>query len=139
MDLLTVSLAIFTIAEKAFSLKDKLSTRKEKNSENLSKWLQSTGDLLSSIARSLRENRYPHDKCSQLKHTLDQMSSSLEPYLDDREIGEFYSLIDSAYQIEKLFGEIQSLDSQEKERNIRSIEDSVGKFYAAANFVNLNN
>ena len=137
MELLTVSLAIFTIAEKVFNLRDKFSSKKENESTKLNSWLLSTGDLLSSVAKGLRENRYPHEKCSQLKYTLDHMSAALEPYFEDREIGEFYALIDSAFQVEKLFGEMQTLSAEEKEKNICLIENAVGKFYAAANFANL--
>lgn len=137
MDLLTVSLAIFTIAEKVFSLREKLFNSREDETAKLASWFQSTGDLLSSVAKGLRLDVYPYEKCAQLKYTLDQMSTVLESYLDDREIGEFYSLIESAYRVEQLFGEMRTLTENEREQNIRAIEDAVGKFYAAANFIKL--
>lgn len=135
MELLTVTLAILSIAEKVFSLKDKFSSKK--SNLKLDEWLHSTGDLLSSISKALRENRYPHDKCAQLKYTLDQMNLALQSYLSQSQIEELYTLINSAYQVERMFGEMQSLTEEEKEYNIQAIESAVGKFYAAANFIKL--
>ena len=56
--------------------KTKESFQSSKSQETLSQWLHSTGDLLSSVAKSLRENRYPHDKCSQLNYTLQNIKKS---------------------------------------------------------------
>ena len=131
MEILTTITALLSIVNTALDLKPKLKDNIKR--EDLASWLLDVAVLLQSIPNDFRNGRYPYAKCSQLHYFLSNIKEILEHYTSEENINLLTHTIENAYQIERLFGELQLLDNDtQREFNLIKLEEASGTFLAAS-------
>lgn len=133
MEILATITALLTIADLVLNLKSRFSNKAQL--EDLASWLMDISILMRSISQDFRKEIYPHTKCGQLQYFLNNMQQILDPHLSDTEIHDLTELMNQAYQIERLFGEIQLAPTVTREANLARLEEISGVFFAASKTV----
>lgn len=135
MEILTTITALLSIVDTILNIKTRLKSDDKKS--DLASWLLDISVLLQGIARDFKNDIYPHQKCGQLHYFLMNMNNTIYDELSEEEALYLKNLIEEAYQIEKLFGEIQHCTPEQKALNLHKLEESSGVFLAASKTVNL--
>lgn len=135
LEILTGTLCFLNIIDAVFKIKDKISTKDDK--EGASYFLNKIGNLLNSVADDLEKGIYPHDKCSEMWSYLKGFESIMESKISVSERVSLQNEIAKAYQVEKLLGELQQLSDSDRQKNINLLKSCAGSFYAASTLVKL--
>lgn len=135
MDFVSAVSAIVGLTQSFFDIKDKLKNKEEK--AMLSEWLISAGDLLAGVAGDIRGSVYPYAKCSQLNHILNNISHYTADLFDKVELEKVKLMVDEAYKVEQMFTDLNSMNQQNRDKNLNKIEESVGIFYSLGSFIKL--
>lgn len=134
MEILAGILSILQIAELAFNLKNHIS--KKEDADNIAQLFDNIGVLIEAVAQDLSNNNYPHSKCAEMSYLLSQFGTVLEKY-SKQDVEKLQSCLQTAVQVERLFGELQTLTEQEKTKNISTLLSASGTFRAAATLAKL--
>lgn len=133
MEILTTIGSLLSVGESLFSLKDRFTS----NKENIISWLKELADLVESVAHDLEAGIYPHSKCAQMEFYLLSLYDILKKHLEPQHSKKLFDLIQQAYQVEKLLGELNTLTSKEKEYNISVMLGAAGTFRGLADYLKL--
>lgn len=135
MDFISVVSSIVGITQSLFDIKDKLINKKDQ--VKLSEWLISTGDLLAGVVGDIRNNVYPYAKCSQLNHNLIYLYQYTSDLFEKDTLEKISIMLSEAYKVEQMFTDLNSMNQQNRDKNLNKIEESVGIFYSLGSFIKL--
>lgn len=130
METLSVILSLISIVQGILNLKDKFKSNENKN--EVSQLLMSIGNLLEEVALEMKMGQYPASKCAELNYYLRSIKDKLSEYMKDAEIKNLENLIMEAYQVERLFGELQASNSEQRMLNFEKLDEAAGSFRAAS-------
>lgn len=135
MEILTTITALLGVINSVLSIKDRLTRDEEK--QGVSDLLLDISVLLHDIAQDIKSNTYPHAKCGQLHHYLTTISMIFKSMLSEEESTQLIGSLEQAYQVERLFGEIQGCAPGDKAVNLSKLEEVSGSFLAASKTIKL--
>ena len=135
MNILPGILCFLNIVDTIFKVKDKVF--KPVDRDGISSLLKSIGELLSVVADELEAGRYPHSRCQEMWHYLDDLKAVLNPVLTDPQIVHLTEQIAASYRIEQLAGQLQSIGSSIRAENLLVLRAASGSFTALSNLVKI--
>jgi hypothetical protein len=135
MEILTGVLCFLQIVDLLFKVKDKVTVKEDK--ESLHQYLKSVGLLLREVAEDFERNMYPHDKCMQMFTHMNYIKTELSGKISEEQLSNLSNLIEQSYRVEQLFGELQNLSEDQKNKNIVLIKTASGAFIATADLIKL--
>lgn len=133
MELLSGILSLLQIANLIFDVKSKF--RKNDRTEEISALLKNIGDTINTVAMNLEKNLYPHQKCAEMEFYMRHLESAIKDKITDSEFNELQQNINQAVQVERLFGEMQSLSAEQRRYNLSKLYALSGTFIAAAELI----
>lgn len=133
MSILSGILCFLEIADLVFKVKEKFTSKPDK--EKYAVFLHLVGELLLDVSNHLEEGRYPHDKCQEMWHYLQELRSAMKSVLTDEQAGHLVAQITEAHRVEQLFGQMGVLNQQEKAEQLQAIRSAAGSFIAVSNLL----
>lgn len=133
MSILSGILCFLEIADLAFKVKEKFTSKPDK--EKYAVFLHLVGELLLDVSNHLEEGRYPHDKCQEMWHYLQELRSAMKSVLTDEQASHLVSQITEAHRVEQLFGQMGTLSMEEKGEQLQAIRSAAGSFIAVSNLL----
>lgn len=133
--ILDIVKSFLEIVDLSFKIKDKIIKPIDK--EAVSFVLLQISNLLASVADDLEQNIYPHAKCGTMWSYMTSFQKKLEGKIDPDDVNYLSSLIKDCYQVERLLGELQRLDSINKESNLNKLREASGNFKAASELIKI--
>lgn len=135
MELLTTITSLLGVGDMLMSLRDKF--RNRPNKDSIVFWLKEVADLIENVADDLDQGRYPHSKCAQMQFYLTAFYDMIKNEIPLNHKERLFELIDEAYKVEKLLGELRQLNVEDKEYNLNSMRSSAGTFRAMSDYIKL--
>lgn len=126
-------LCFLEIADLAFKVKEKFTSKPDK--EKYAVFLHLVGELLLDVSNHLEEGSYPHDKCQEMWHYLQELRAVMKPILTDEQANHLVAQITEAHRVEQLFGQMGALNHQEKGEQLQAIRSAAGSFIAVSNLL----
>lgn len=126
-------LCFLEIADLAFKVKEKFTSKPDK--EKYAVFLHLVGELLLDVSNHLAEGRYPHNKCQEMWHYLQELRAAMKPVMEDSQIKHLEEQITKSYRVEQLFGQMGALNQQEKAEQLQAIRSAAGSFIAVSNLL----
>ena len=137
MEILSTISSLLSIGELYVSLREALSIKP--NRDTISAWFKELSELLIQINESLANGRYPHDKCAQVQFYLTAFHGMLkrDKNLDEKMSEMALNLIDDACRVEKLLGQLNHLNKEDKEYNHAKLLEAAGTFAGISDYIKL--
>lgn len=135
MEILAVIASLISTADILLSIKDKLASKE--NKQHLALWLSELATLVESVAEDLKNGIYPHSKCSQMQFYLTSFHEIVRHDLSKERQDQLYNLMNEAYQVERLLGQLNQLVPEQKEYNLAVMLGAAGHFRGLADYVKL--
>ena len=128
MEIISTITAICTIADKAISVVANLAKLFDK--KPIATLLKDIGNLLLTVHDDLKNNVYPHRHCGELYFFLNNLKEKVTKY-DKNFAEQLDNSLQEAYQVERLYGQLNSCNQDEKAVNLSKLEEAAGIFIAA--------
>lgn len=125
MDFLGAIVGLSKLAESFHGLWSKA---KGRDAKSLCLWLGACGRVMGEISQQLHAGVYPHAQCAHLQYMLENSVECADRYLTANERQTFLELIQSACNVEGLFGQLQGLSSEKRQHNLNEFDRIRGTF-----------
>lgn len=135
MEVLSTISALLGVSDIFMSLRDRFKNRD--NKDDIIIWFKELADLLEQVAHDLQQKIYPHSKCSQLQFYLNVFYDMIKIDLSQEHKDNLFQLINEAYQVERLLGQLNTLTDVEKQQNLNKMLEAAGVFRAISDFIKL--
>lgn len=135
MEILSTITSLLSVGEMLISFKGYFNGKE--NRKYIIIWLEELANLVESVADDLQHGKYPHAKCAQMQFYLSSFNDLLKHDLSINQSKKLFELIEQAYQVERLLGELNNLTPKEKEYNISVMLGAAGTFRGLADFLKL--
>lgn len=135
MSILSGILCFLEIADLALKVKEKFTSKPDK--EKYAIFLHLVGELLLDVSNHLEEGRYPHDKCQEMWHYLQELNGVMKVVLTAEQSDHLVAQITEAHRVEQLFGQMSTLSMEEKVEQLQAIRSAVGSFIAVSNLLRI--
>jgi ubiquinone biosynthesis protein UbiJ len=130
--MLEIGKTIWDVAKGLFELREGLQKAKRDRKDRLAAYFGELAALLESVAASLGVNQYPHGSCAQL-HTLALlMEETLKGLVPPLKAKEFQAELLRVWEIELLFGQLQSEPDPIVKASLNELYQAAGFFRATA-------
>lgn len=135
MNILPGILCFLNIIDVVFKIKERLIKPVDKAAA--STFLGHIGATLNVVADELEAGRYPHGKCQEMWHYMDELKGVLASTLDEAHLVYLTERIAESYRVEQLAGQLFNTDPAAKVENISVLRSAAGSFTAVANIIRL--
>ena len=119
--IIDIGLGLCNLAKGLFS-----SDRKK----NLGAWMVELGSLIEEVADELEAGKYPYTTCAKMDYMVMHFREVVGDTLDD-ELDDLERKLHQARNIERLFGEMQSLDDRERTKHVIELKETAGHLLGA--------
>lgn len=128
--MLDIAKTIWEVAKGLFGLRTELARANREQRDRVSEYFERLAELVEVTSASLKEHRYPSGSCSQLGNMAELMPETLANLIPEPDIIRFQAELRRVHEVERLFGELQSLSNNETERRLRDLDEAAGFFRA---------
>ena len=130
--MIDIAKTLFDVARGLFDLRGELRKATRDRKDRVADYFDSLATLVESVAASLRRGEYPHGSCAQLHTLASLMTTTLEGLIGEDEARDYQERLLGIWQIEQLFGDLQSMSPKQAENRLVEIEQAAGYFRAIA-------
>ncbi len=126
MEFIQFICTLIEITNGIFSFKEgfKNSSRKKEIAE----WLYELGALIDNTAHSLNQNTYPHNNCLRMRGLVDQFPHIFSDIFSKDKIEDLQNKLIQVTEIEKMFGDLSQLSSEDRKTNINELYEISASF-----------
>lgn len=128
-------LCFLQIVDLMFKVKDKFTNTSDM--EKAGVFLRMVGDLLNTVADEIDAGRYPHSKCQEMWHYMEELKTSLGRVLSESHTDFLVQKIQECYRVEQLCGQVNSIEPADKAENIKVLKAAAGSYIACSNLLSL--
>lgn len=128
-------LCFLQVVDLVFKVKERFVSSRDL--EKAALFLRLVGDLLDTVADEIDAGRYPHDKCQEMWHYMDELKTSLRGALNKKQLDFLAGKIEESYRVEQLCGQINGISASDKAENIKVMKAAAGSFIASSNLLKL--
>lgn len=126
---------ILSVAEALFGLRGNLAKAKQERKEAVAGFLGEIAQLIEETSALLAQGTYPHGKCQELLMHAQHMEQAIGDLIGTLEAKNLGSQLEEVYEIERLYGEIQAENEEQRKRKLSVLDQAAGIFRATAAFV----
>ncbi len=126
---------ILSAGQKLFDLRGELSSAKQARKQQVAEYLAAIAQTIDEASASLKQGTPPYGKCQELLRHSQQMEAAIGDLIGVHEAGDLGRQLREAWEIERLYGELDSAAPTERERKLSVLDQAAGLFRATAAFV----
>ena len=100
--------------------------------KNIGNWMVDLGSLIEEVAADLEKKQYPYTACAKMQYMVSQFEDVVgNNTVAADQLRELSIMLHQAQNIERLFGEISSLDERDTKMNLIRLKETAGTLQAA--------
>ncbi len=127
--------ALFKVGSALFDLRNALSEARQARKKTVADFLSGIAQTIETTSASLRQGIYPHGTCQELLAHADHMMKAIGDLVGETEATDLASQLKEVWQIEQLYGQLQSAAPEDRHRSLDTLDQAAGLFRATAAFV----
>jgi hypothetical protein len=126
---------ILSVAEIIFGLRSELAKAHQERKQRVAEFLTAVAQTIEDTSAFIRQGIYPHGKCQELLSHSQHMEAAIKDIIGDQQASDLSNQLKEAWEIERLYGELNSKPENERERSLNVLDQAAGLFRATAAFV----
>ena len=126
---------LLSVGKTLFGLRGELAKARKDRKKDVADFIDAIAKTIDDTIGALRSNQYPGGKCAELFAHSKQMEAAIGDLIGQLKAQELAAQLQEIWEIEQLFGELQSVTPPERSRKLSVLDDAAGQFRATAAFV----
>lgn len=126
---------LLSVGKALFGLRSELAKGRKDRKKDVADFIDAIAKTIEDTAAALRSNQYPGGKCAELFAHSKQMEAAIGDLIGPLKAQELAAQLQEIWEVERLFGELQSDTPPDRSRKLSVLDEAVGQFRAAAVFV----
>jgi len=118
-----------------FGLRDKLATARQGRKQVVAEFITTIGQTMEDVSAALRQGIYPSGKCAEMKLHAENLVAAIGDLTGKAEATKLADQLKEVWQIEQIYGKLTLSSPEEREKNLRKLDEAAGLFRATAAFV----
>ena len=130
--MLDIAKIILDVGKGLFGARNDLQKARRDRRDRLAAYFGDMAALIESVSASLKIQQYPHGSCAQLHALAQLMQKTLRGLVDPEEARAYQEKLMQVWEIEQLFGQLQSKPDPLVQKSLIQLDEAAGFFRATA-------
>jgi hypothetical protein len=126
---------LLEVGKALFGLRDALSNAHKARKEKVAEFLGDIALTIETTSAALKQGIYPHGTCQELLTHSNHMVKAIGDLTGEKEATNLADQLKEVWEIEQLYGQLQSATATQKARRLETLDQAAGFFRATAAFV----
>ena len=126
---------LLSVGKALFGLRDSLSGARKARKEKVAEFLGGIALTIETTSGALKQGIYPHGTCQELLSHSDHLVKAIGDLIGEKEATDLAGQLKEVWEIEQLYGQLQSATAPQKIRRLETLDQAAGLFRATAAFV----
>lgn len=123
---------IWEVGKGLFGMRGQLAKAARERKDRLAQYFTDLGLLIEQTSADLKVRKYPHGSCAQLHQLAQLMPETLKGLVDEGDVHELQAKLLQVWEIEQLFGQLQSVPDAALPKKLEKLDEAAGMFRALA-------
>ena len=123
---------LFSIGKDIFGVFFKLDEKKLQRTIRVADYFSNLAQIIEDTSAYLKKGEYPHGECENLRMHAQKMSETIGDIIGTEQAAEYTSKVMSVWEIERMHGELIGVSDNEKENQLKLLDQAAGFFRAVA-------
>ena len=123
---------LYRVGKELFDGILKLDEKRIQRKDKIADYFSHLGQIIEDTSALLKKGQYPHGQCAELQMHAQQMVATIGDLIGNEKAQDYQNQVMQVWQIEKLFGELQTLTSDEKTDKFKTLDAAAGYFRGIA-------
>jgi hypothetical protein len=131
----TIIETLLSVGKALFGLRGELAKARKDRKKDVADFIDAIAQTIDDTAVALRSEQYPGGKCAELFAHSKQLEAAIGDLIGQLKAQELASQLQDIWEVERLFGELQSVTAAERASKLSVLDEAAGQFRATAAFV----
>ena len=127
--------SLFEVGSVLFKLRDSLSTARQGRKQKVAEFIGGIAQIIEVTSAALKQGIYPHGSCQELLAHAEHMVQAVGDLIGEAKAAALADRLKEVWQIEKLYGQLQSAPPEQRDRSLGTLDQAAGLFRATAAYV----
>ena len=123
---------LFNIGKELFGIFSTLDEKKLQRTIRVADYFSNLAQIIEDTSAYLKKGEYPHGECENLRLHAQMMSATIKDIIGENEAEDYASRVMAVWEIEQMHAELIGVDQDERDRQLKTLDEAAGFFRAVA-------
>ena len=123
---------LFNVGKELFGIFTKLDEKRLQRTIRVADYFSNLAQIIEDTSAFLKKGEYPDGECENLRSHAQMMTETIKDIIGENEAEEYTKRVMAVWEIEQMYGELIGVDENERNKQLKTLDEAAGYFRAVA-------
>ena len=123
---------LFNVGKELFGIFTKLDEKRLQRTIRVADYFSNLAQIIEDTSAFLKKGEYTDGECENLRLHAQMMTETIKDIIGENEAEEYTKRVMAVWEIEQMYGELIGVDENERNKQLKTLDEAAGYFRAVA-------